>query len=100
MPAPSGREPFGVRMRLTSSLFEGAGWPSGQTEGVSQGDAELYRMSVTAQRVQGEEQGTGIVTAVRSDESIGTESATAAFPVSSASVLRISLHQRTLSCIE
>ena len=57
VPAPLGREPFGAALRLTGSLFEGAGWPSGQTEGVSQGDAELYRMSVTAQRVQGE--GTG-----------------------------------------
>ena len=47
VPAPSGREPFGVRMRLTGSrsgpLPEGAGWPSGQTEGVYQGNAELYR---------------------------------------------------------
>ena len=40
VPAPSGREPFGVRMRLTGSpsgpLPEGAGWQSGQTEGVYQ----------------------------------------------------------------
>ena len=38
VPAPSGREPFGVRMHHTGSrsgpLPEGAGWPSGQTEGV------------------------------------------------------------------
>ena len=38
---PSGREPFGAVIRLKGSLFEGAGWPLGQTEGVSQGDAEL-----------------------------------------------------------
>jgi len=44
------------------------------------------------------EQETRIVIAVRSDESIGTESTTAAFPVSAASVLRIPLYQRTLSC--
>ena len=40
VPAPSGREPYGVRMRFTGSrsgpLPEGAGWPSGQTEGVYQ----------------------------------------------------------------
>lgn len=41
VPAPSEREPFGAVIRLKGSLFEGAGWPLGQTEGVSQGDAEL-----------------------------------------------------------
>jgi hypothetical protein len=46
------------------------------------------------------EQGTGIVAAARSDESIGAESTATAFPVSSAAVLRIPLHQRTLSCNE
>ena len=44
------------------------------------------------------EQGTGTVTAVRSDESIGTESMATAFPVLPAAVLRIPLYQRTLSC--
>jgi hypothetical protein len=51
---------------------------------------------VTAQCVQGEgagnrEQGTGIVAAARSDESIGTENTATAFPVPSAAVLRIPL---------
>ena len=40
---------FCVRMRLTGSrsgpLTEGAGWPSGQTEGVYQGDAEPMSLS-------------------------------------------------------
>ena len=58
---------------------------------------------VTTQGVHGEgagnrEQGTGIVAAARSDESIGAESTATAFPVSSAAVLRIPLYQRTLSC--
>ena len=55
----------------------------------------------TGNRGQGtgnREQGTGTVAAARSDESIGTESATAAFPVPSASVLRIPQYHRTLSC--
>jgi hypothetical protein len=38
------------------------------------------------------------VAAARSDESIGAESTATAFPVSSAAVLRIPLHQRTPSC--
>jgi hypothetical protein len=47
---------------------------------------------------QEREQGTGIVAAARSDESIGTENTATTFPVSSAAVLRIPLYQRTLSC--
>ena len=31
---PSKREAFGEQMRLIGSLLEGAGWPTGQTEGV------------------------------------------------------------------
>ena len=34
VPTPSEKELFGAALRLTGSLFEGAGWPSGQTEGV------------------------------------------------------------------
>jgi hypothetical protein len=39
-----------------------------------------------------------IVTAACSDESIGTENTATAFPVPSASVLRIHLYQKKLSC--
>ena len=42
--------------------------------------------------------GTGIVATARSDESIGTENTATAFPVPSAAVMRIPLHQRSLSC--
>ena len=60
--------------------------------------AQCQRYTGMCTRRGNREQGTGTAAAARSDESIGTESATAAFPVPSASVLRIPLYQRTLSC--